>query len=75
MMATSAPPIPASMVGQARCARVARCRHGDDRRNLGRGNRPAWHCFGQLHATPISERMLVRNVALAVPAILLVLTA
>ena len=43
--------------------------------NLGRGNRPDCHCFGQIHSAPVSGRMLARNLALAVPAVVLVLVA
>ena len=41
--------------------------------NLGSGRRPECHCFGQLHPEPVSAKMLVRNVVLAVPAAFLVL--
>jgi uncharacterized membrane protein YphA (DoxX/SURF4 family) len=38
--------------------------------NLGRPVRPDCHCFGQLHSSPVSVALVVRNVALAVPAVL-----
>jgi len=41
--------------------------------NLGSGRTPECHCFGQLHSEPVSVKMLIRNVLLAVPAVLLVL--
>jgi len=40
--------------------------------NLRRGRAPDCHCFGQLHSEPVSAKTLVRNTALAVPAILVV---
>lgn len=40
--------------------------------NLARGNKPSCQCFGQLHSAPISKATLLRNVALACGAILIV---
>jgi thiol-disulfide isomerase/thioredoxin/uncharacterized membrane protein YphA (DoxX/SURF4 family) len=36
--------------------------------SLARGRRPTCHCFGQLHAAPVSWRTLARNLALAAVA-------
>ena len=33
--------------------------------NLARGRRPDCHCFGQLHASPVGWKTIVRNSALA----------
>jgi peroxiredoxin/uncharacterized membrane protein YphA (DoxX/SURF4 family) len=40
--------------------------------SLARGRRPACHCFGQLHVAPASEATLLRNLALAAVAGLVV---
>jgi thiol-disulfide isomerase/thioredoxin len=40
---------------------------------LARGRAPDCHCFGQLHSAPAGRGTLLRNVALAVPAALIVL--
>lgn len=40
--------------------------------NLARGNAPDCHCFGQLHSEPVSAKVLVRNSALALVAVLIV---
>jgi thiol-disulfide isomerase/thioredoxin len=37
--------------------------------NLARGRRPACHCFGQLHSSPIGPGTVVRNVVLAAIAL------
>ena len=41
--------------------------------NLGRGRAPACRCFGQLAASPVSRLTVLRNVVLAVPALVVVL--
>lgn len=43
--------------------------------NLGRGRTPDCHCFGQLHSAPISGQLIWRNVALAAPALLVLLAS
>lgn len=40
-------------------------------RALARGETPDCHCFGQIHSAPAGRGTLVRNLALAVPAVLL----
>lgn len=44
-------------------------------RALARGERPDCHCFGQVHAAPISRLTLVRNAGLAALAVLVVADA
>lgn len=44
-------------------------------RALARGERPACHCFGQVHAEPISRMTLARNAGLAGLAVLVVADA
>jgi len=39
---------------------------------MAKGNAPDCHCFGQIHSEPVSAKSLIRNVAFAVPAIVLV---
>jgi peroxiredoxin len=39
--------------------------------NLSKGRRPDCHCFGQLHSTPIGSGTIVRNVGLALLAIVI----
>jgi peroxiredoxin/uncharacterized membrane protein YphA (DoxX/SURF4 family) len=40
--------------------------------NLARGRRPDCHCFGQLHASPVGWKTIVRNAALALLAALVI---
>ena len=43
--------------------------------NLGRGRTPDCHCFGKLTPSPVGAAVLVRNLAFAIPALLVVLFA
>jgi|SRR5580658_161754 peroxiredoxin/uncharacterized membrane protein YphA (DoxX/SURF4 family) len=43
--------------------------------SLARGRRPACHCFGQLHSTPVGWETLARNLALSAMAGLVILEA
>lgn len=43
--------------------------------NLGRGRAPECRCFGRLGAAPIDRRSVLRNVVLAVPAVLVIVAA
>lgn len=43
--------------------------------NMARGRRPACHCFGQLHSTPVGWTTLMRNVVLAALAGAIILQA
>jgi hypothetical protein len=48
---------------------------GSVARVLGQGRAPDCHCFGQIHATPVGWATLVRNVALAAVAGMILATA